>query len=108
MTVPLPTSPLLALLILFTPALAPAREDALDVKKVLHEMASKQGQFDPTALHACGAKGLSRLLDELFPDTAESEGPQPAEKEVQELIRQLGHEKAKVREAALAKLIRTA
>src|SRR5262245_38901741 len=94
-----------ALLLLLFPSLA-AAEEALDVEKVLAEMASKGSGFDAGPLHKRGKEGLAWLLDQLLPDTRERSGPPATEKEVKDLIKRLGDENAKVRQAATDRLIR--
>jgi HEAT repeat protein len=90
----------------------PARRLSADgepVRKVLERMRAQAGRLTPEAraeLHKLGPEGLSAVLDELLPGTAEDAASVVTEAAATALIRQLGSVRYARREAATAKLIR--
>ena len=64
----------------------------------------QEGSFDLKRLQRQGVAGLTEVLDEMLPDTAEPKKLGVPEATVHELVRQLGDDSYRVREAAMRKL----
>jgi HEAT repeat protein len=82
-----------------------AADKAPDVQAILDHMAAQRNGFNPQEIHDLGVPGLEALLNRLLPDTVPAPPPQATEKEILDLIKQLGNEKFDVREAATQKLL---
>ena len=63
-----------------------------------------EGSFDVKRLQCQGVAGLTEVLDEMLPDTAEPKKLAVPEATVQQLLTQLGDDSYRVREAAMRRL----
>lgn len=77
-----------------------------EILSVLADMIGQKYQFKPDRLHEMGVEGLSAVLDELLPDTAEPKQVDVSGEILAGLIERLGHENLRVRESASEKLRR--
>ena len=80
-----------------------AAED-FDIDKILAEMLSKGYRFKPESLRAAGVKGMSALLDRLFPQTAAGSAGDMSEEQAERLISDLGDTDFRIRRAATERL----
>ena len=77
-----------------------------EMLSILADMTSQKHRFRPERLHALGVNGLSALLDELLPDTAQRKQAAPSEETVDRLIQQLGSRRFRSRREAAEQLYR--
>ncbi len=77
-----------------------------EMLSILADMTSQKHRFRPERLHAMGVNGLSALLDELLPDTAQRKRAAPSQETVDRLIQQLGSRRFRSRREAAGQLYR--
>ncbi len=77
-----------------------------EMLSILADMTSQKHRFRPDRLHAMGVKGLSALLDELLPDTAQGKRGAPSQETIERLIHQLGSRRFRTRREAGEQLYR--
>ena len=70
-------------------AAAHGQQENSEILSILADMVGQEYQFKPDRLHGMGVEGLSAVLDELLPDTAEPKNVDLPEDTIARLIDQL-------------------
>jgi hypothetical protein len=96
---------MLAAWIAFAAAPGLGADDAGEIERLLAELRLQGPRFKPDKLRKTGLRGFRALLDRLLPETADRKPSAISQAEVARLIRDLGKDDYRTREAATRKLV---
>lgn len=91
---------------LLLPGGAHGQQADSQIEAILANMVVQKGRFQPDELHRLGVPGLSAVLDELLPETAEPKKVDLPNDTISRLIKRLGDDNFRVRESAFERLYR--
>jgi len=96
---------LLGVWMAFAAAPALGADQAPEIQRLLADLKAQGANFKPDKLRKTGLPGFRALLDRLLPETADRKRPAMSQAEVARLIRDLGSDDYRTRDAATRKLI---